>query len=103
MPTRSTFSLLFLLVAPLFFTPAYAQMNYPPMAGNGHQALVKLAKEQEELFVRRGIRFNDPELLEIVNRVGETIFPSVQDEFINFRVYLIRDPSFAPDVKWGPR
>ena len=36
---------------------------------------------------------NDPELLEIVNRVGETIFPSVQDEFINFRVYLIRDPS----------
>ena len=93
MRTRSPFSLLVLLVAPLFFTPATAQMNYPPMAGKGQAALVKLAKEQEELFVRRGVRFNDPELLDIVNRIGETIFPSVQDHYIDFRVYLIRDPS----------
>ena len=85
------------LLAPLLGLPDLASGQepsfYEPMVGNGQQQLVKLAKEQEELFVRRGVRFNDPELLDIVNRVGETIFPVVLDEYINFRVYLIRDPS----------
>ena len=68
---------------------------YVPLADGGDAPAVKVAKEQEEQFVRRGIRFNDPELQEIANRVAETVLPVVADTFINFRVYLIRDPSPA--------
>lgn len=88
-----SFSTLALLVGLFFSTNSPAQINYPPLPGAANNPLIKVAKEQEELFVRRGVRFNDPELLEIVSRVGETVFPTVQDEYIDFRVYLIRDPS----------
>ena len=81
------------VVGLVFCTPGLAQISYPPLPNAAQNNLIKVAKEQEELFVRRGVRFTDPELQEIVNRVGESIFPTVQDEYINFRVYLIRDPS----------
>ena len=86
-------STLALFVGLVFSTSSPAQINYPPLPNAAKNNLIKVAKEQEELFVRRGVRFNDPELQEIVDRVGETVFPSVQDEYIDFRVYLIRDPS----------
>ena len=66
---------------------------YAPLDGGSKAPVVKVAKEHEQQFVRRGIRFNDPELQQIVNRVGETVLPVVADTFIDFRVYLIRDPS----------
>ena len=66
---------------------------YAPLDGGSKAPVVKVAREHEQQFVRRGIRFNDPELQQIVNRVGETVLPVVADTFINFRVYLIRDPS----------
>lgn len=66
---------------------------YEPLIDGSKDPLIKVAKEQEEQFVRRGIRFNDPELQEIVTRVAQAVVPVVADSFINFRVYLIRDPS----------
>jgi Zn-dependent protease with chaperone function len=68
-------------------------LSYAPLADGNKDPLIKIAREQEEQFVRRGIRFNDPELQEIVNRVAENVVPVVADSFINYRVYLIRDPS----------
>ncbi len=68
---------------------------YAPLDGGSKDRMIKIAGEHEEQFVRRGIRFNDPELQEIVNRVAEAVLPVVGDTFINFRVYLIRDPSPA--------
>ena len=69
--------------------------SYAPLDGGSKAPVVKVAREHEEQFVRRGIRLNDPGLQEIVNRVAETVLPVVGDTFINFRVYLIRDPSPA--------
>ena len=68
-------------------------LSYAPLADGNKDPLIKVAREQEEQFVRRGIRFNDPELQDIVNRVAENVVPVVADRFINYRVYLIRDPS----------
>ena len=66
---------------------------YAPLANGSKDPLIKVAKEQEEQFVRRGIRFNDPELQEILNRVADAVVPIVAEKFIDYRVYLIRDPS----------
>lgn len=70
-----------------------AQPVYPPLEDGGRNNLVKVAKEQESQFARRGVLFHDAELQEIVDRVGATVFPALEDDFINFRVYLVRNPS----------
>lgn len=68
---------------------------YPPLPDGAKSQVVKVAAEHEEQAYRRGIRFSDPELQDIVDRVAETVLPDVADSFIDFRVYLIRDPSPA--------
>ena len=68
---------------------------YPPLPDGAKSPVIKVAGEHEEQAYRRGIRFNDTELQEIVDRVADTVLPVVADPFINFRVYLIRDPSPA--------
>lgn len=65
---------------------------YPPYAGKADDE-IKVAREYEEQFVRRGVRYSDPELQAIIDRVGERVQPVVTDDFIDFRLYLIRDPS----------
>jgi tetratricopeptide (TPR) repeat protein len=65
---------------------------YPPYTGKADDE-IKVAREYEEQFVRRGVRYTDPELQSIIDRVGEGVMPVVTDDFINFRLYLIRDPS----------
>jgi len=77
------------------FEPVCSQeaLIYPPLANGAKDPLIKIAKEQEEQFVRHGVRFNDPALQEIVSRVAAAVLPSVSDRFIEYRVYLIRDPS----------
>ena len=67
--------------------------RYAPLEGGGKSNVVKVAREQEEQIYRRGLRFNDPELQEIVTRVAAAVVPVVADDFINYRLYLIRDPS----------
>ena len=65
---------------------------YLPYTGKADDE-IKVAREYEEQFVRRGVRYTDPELQAIIDRVGEGVLPVVTDDFINFRLYLIRDPS----------
>lgn len=67
--------------------------GYQPLDKGAKAPVVKIARELEEQFVRRGIRFNDTELQETLDRVAERVVPVVADTFINYRVYLIRDPS----------
>lgn len=66
---------------------------YAPLANGGKDPLIKVAREQEEQFFRRGILFNDPELQDLLNRVAGAVVPIVADKFIDYRVHLIRDPS----------
>ncbi len=93
MLVRSVVTLAALLFGLTYSAPNSAQINYEPMEKGASNNLVKLAKETEELFVRRGVLFKDAELQEIVDRVGESIFPRLLDDFIGYRIYLIRDPS----------
>lgn len=67
--------------------------GYQPLDKGAKAPVIKIAGQLEEQFVRRGIRFNDAELQEILDRVAESVVPVVADTFINYRVYLIRDPS----------
>jgi len=67
--------------------------DYPPLVKGDKAPAIKVAGELEEQFVRRGIRFNDAELQETLDRVAEAVVPVVADEFINYRAYLVRDPS----------
>ena len=53
------------LIAPLLVLPGLTSGQessfYQPMFWTGQEQIDKVAKEQQELFVRRGIRFNDPD------------------------------------------
>ena len=93
MRARTIITLLALLAGISYSTTSLGQYIYEPLEGGGRNNLVKVAKETEELFVRRGVLFKDIELQEIVDRVGASIFPQLLDDFIDFRIYLIRDPS----------
>ena len=90
---RSAIPLVTLLFAIIYASDSLGQTAYEPLDPGGHIYLIEDAKETEELFVRRGLRFNDPELQEIVDRVVKTIVPPALDEYIQYRVHLIRDPS----------
>lgn len=85
--------ILVLLFASLPAAHGDSVLNYEPLVDGEKEPLLKVAKEQEELFVRRGVRFNDSELQAIVDTVAAGVVPTVADSFINYRVYLIRDPS----------
>ena len=93
MRARIAFAQVALVIGLFCSNLSFAQIIYPPLHNGGKNPLIKVATETEELFVRRGVLFKDPELQEIVDRVGESIFPAIQDEFIEFRIYLLRDPS----------
>jgi predicted Zn-dependent protease len=93
---RIQFLPLFLIVGLFYVSVAESNGNdqtYPPLDSDKKIDLLKTAAEQEEQFVRRGVRFNDPELQNIIDRVAEAVLPTVADTFIDFRLYLIRDPS----------
>lgn len=51
------------------------------------------ALANEQIFMQRGYRFNHPELQEHVDRIAESVVPKALDDYIRYRVYLIRDPS----------
>ena len=92
----AVFSTVF-LVSLAGFQPANSEViaPYEPYEKGVKSPVIKTAAEHEEQFVRRGLRFNDAELLEILNRVADNVVPTVADSYIDFRVYLIRDPSPA--------
>ena len=93
MHTVIVFIILCLLFGNIHTASSQETSIYPPLVNGAKDPLINVAREQEEQFVRRGIRFNDPELQEIVSRVAAAVVPPVTDSFIQFRVYLIRDPS----------
>ena len=75
--------------------PAWAEdfLFYEPFNKGAKSKSVKIAGELEEQFYRRGVRFQDAELQAILDSVAERVVPTVADEYINWRVYMIRHPS----------
>jgi predicted Zn-dependent protease len=84
---------LLLLVQTATAQTAENHLSYPPMDPGGEMDLIETATESEELFVRRRLIFQDPELQAIIDRVLADVTPGVRDKYINYRVHLIRDPS----------
>ena len=93
MRSQIAVTLLFLFLGMCFPGAVSAQISYPPLPNAAKNNLVKVAAETAELFVRRGVLYRDDDIQEILDRVGESIFPAVQEDYINFRIFLIRDPS----------
>ena len=54
--------------------------------------LIKTSDEYEERFLRRGLRFADPDLESFVNQIGSKLHPEPTDPYITYRFFLLRDP-----------
>lgn len=67
--------------------------NYESMDPGDQLYLVENAVEHEEFFARRGLRYHDPVIQEIVDRVAATVVPTPIDDYVRYRVNLVRDPS----------
>lgn len=66
---------------------------YESMDPGNQLYLIENAQEQEEFFVRRGLRYHDSEIQETIDRVAAAIVPTPRDHYIRYRVNLIRGPS----------
>jgi predicted Zn-dependent protease len=66
---------------------------YAPMDPGKEIDIIETAAEQESLFERRRMLYQNPQVQAVVDRVAADIAPAVRDDYIRFRVHLIRDPS----------
>jgi hypothetical protein len=72
---------------------AEGQGDYGPVELREREAgLMKTANEYEELFLRRGFRYTEPELEEAVSRIGASLAPAPTDAYIRYRFHILRDP-----------
>ncbi len=62
--------------------------------GIGHE-LIELAAERHDLINRRSLRFLNEDAQRELDRIAAAVVPQVDDEYIDFRVFLLRDPSPA--------
>jgi predicted Zn-dependent protease len=85
--------LLPLLMAVVVGNLARGETRYEAYDPGSERGLIELAADQQELINRRGLRHVDSEIQVIIDRIAAAVFPAVSDEYIDFRVYLIRDPS----------
>jgi predicted Zn-dependent protease len=53
--------------------------------------LMQAAHENEALFVRRGYRYNSPELEALISRIGAALAPDPTDPYIKYRFHVLRD------------
>lgn len=57
------------------------------------QHLIETANELEGQFLRRGFRYRDVTLGDRLSRITEKIAPQLTDPYIDYRVFILRDPS----------
>lgn len=55
--------------------------------------LIETAAQYHELFERRSLLHADSAVLELVRRVGHAIAPASSDDYIEYRFFVLRDPS----------
>ena len=73
---RWSWLLIFLLLGGSVAAWGDEMPGYQPLDKGAKAPVIKIAGELEEQFVRRGIRFNDAELQEILDRVAESVVPA---------------------------
>lgn len=82
-----------LLTSILCTSVASAQTAYAPMDLGKNTEQIDNALANEQIFIQRGYRFNHPELQDHIDRIAESVVPKALDDYIRYRIYLIRDPS----------
>jgi len=72
---------------------AAAEGEYGPVdILKNEESLMKTVSEYEELFQRRGYRYDSPEIQEMVTRIGARLAPPPTDPYITYRFHVLRDP-----------
>ena len=82
-----------LIAAAFVASNAFGQIQYEAYEPGSSHELITLAAEQRELIERRGFQYVDAELQAIVDRVALEVLPTPIDQYVDFRIFLIRDPS----------
>lgn len=55
--------------------------------------LIDTSAQYNGMFERRSLLYADPEVLALVRKIGYELAPSPTDDYIDYRFYVIRDPS----------
>lgn len=72
---------------------AVAEGEYGPVdILKSEESLMKTVSEYEDLFLRRGYRYDSPETQELVTRIGGRLAPPPTDPYIKYRFHVLRDP-----------
>jgi predicted Zn-dependent protease len=56
------------------------------------EPLIETVNAYENLFVRRGFRYDTDELNALIRRIGEQLAPEPTDPYIDYRFYVFRSP-----------
>ena len=85
------------LVASVLLSPvparAVAEGEYGPVdILKNEESLMKTVGEYEELFQRRGYRYDSPDVQALLTRLGERLAPAPTDPYIRYRFHVLRDP-----------
>ena len=83
----------FLLAATSKRPPAKGIYERVKIVKEDEAELIRNSEEMEELFDRRGARYKDPEVNGWLTDIGMAVAPESTDPYINYRFFVIRDPS----------
>jgi len=73
---------------------SFAQGIYAPLPLKGKElALLDQARELHDYFEQRSVLYADPKVTSLVERIGRSIAPAPTDDYIDFRFFVLRDPS----------
>lgn len=83
-----------LLVAGCLARPLAAQGVYEPVPiKEGEVTLIETSRELNGYFEQRSLLFTEPKVSELVASVGRSLAPASTDDYIEYRFFVLRDPS----------
>ncbi|HUQ52948.1 MAG TPA: M48 family metalloprotease [Gammaproteobacteria bacterium] len=80
--------------AALSAATALADGVYEPVPlKDQEQRLIDESRELHGYFERQSLLYNDPRVVELVASVGRRLAPAVKDDYVQYRFFVLRDPS----------
>jgi predicted Zn-dependent protease len=64
-----------------------------PLKGKERETLIDTARELNGYFEQRSVLFADEHVLALVEDVGRSLAPAPTDDYIEYRFFVLRDPS----------
>jgi predicted Zn-dependent protease len=86
--------LLAMAALPSFAAGARADGVYEPVPlKDKEQRLIEESQELNGYFERQSLLFTDPRVVELVAGVGRSLAPPPTDDYVQYRFFVLRDPS----------